>query len=105
MWDLFGSERVKNAVLGLGLVPTLTLTLTLKQQSVKKKIEPGPDPRFTNTQLLAVLKSNLFRSIDFSTAVATVETGLSLWTCSRKEKREICVFRKKFSLLSALDYG
>ena len=83
MWDLFGSERVKNAVLGLGwgylglglgLVPTLTLTL--KQQSVKKKIEPGPDPRFTNTQLLAVLKSNLFRSIDFSTAVATVETGL-----------------------------
>ena len=53
-----------------------TLTLTLKQQSVKKKIEPGPDPRFTNTQLLAVLKSNLFRSIDFSTAVATVETGL-----------------------------
>ena len=83
-----------------------TLTLTLKQQSVKKKkIEPCPDPRFTNTQLLAVLKSNLFRSIDFSTAVATVETGLSLWTCSRKEKREICVFRKKFSLLSALDYG
>ena len=44
MWDLFGSERVKNAVLGLGwgylglglgLVPTLTLTL--KQQSVKKR--------------------------------------------------------------------
>ena len=82
-----------------------TLTLTLKQQSVKKKIEPCPDPRFTNTQLLAVLKSNLFRSIDFSTAVATVEKGLSLWTCSRKEKREICVFRKKFALLSALDYG
>ena len=77
-----------------------TLTLTLKQQSVKKEIEPGPDPRFTNTQLLAVLKSNLFRSIDFSTAVATVETGLSLWTCSRKKKkRNLRLSKKIFSLI------
>ena len=41
---------LKNAVLGLRLVSSLTLTLTLKQHSLKKKIDPdpgpGPDPAF-----------------------------------------------------------
>ena len=82
---IFGSERVKNAC--------FRVRVGLFRIRVRVSANPNPNPN----PKTAVC--------DFSTAVATVETGLSLWTCSRKEKREICVFRKKFSLLSALDYG